>query len=69
MSELIDWLNDHADIMEVVEMHTVDNGGVNFFVKIDGTYSKHGAEGMLEYHQREFRRVLASEGIVLGVRK
>lgn len=67
MSELREYFSERADIVDVVEVRTL-NGGVNYFLKIDGTYSTDAADGMLEYHRNELLRVLKAEGIELGVR-
>ena len=67
MSELKRYIGERLDIMDVYEVRN-ESGGIDFMLKIDGTYSEHGAEGMLDYHRDELRRVLKSEGLVIGVR-
>lgn len=63
MSELKEYFADHADLLDVYEIKTA-NGGIDYFIKIDGTYSEHGAEGMLEFHRSELKRVLKAEGLL-----
>lgn len=63
MSALRGYFADHADSLDIYEIRTA-NGGIDYFIKIDGTYSERGAEGMLDYHRSELRRVLKAEGLV-----
>lgn len=68
MSEsLRDYIAERADIIDVFEVRNQD-GGIDFMLKIDGTYSDDGAEGMLEYHRQYFRDVLKFEDIEIGKR-
>ena len=67
MSELKKYIAERLDLMDVYEVRTA-NGGIDYFLKIDGTYSDYGSVGMLQYHREEFRRVLKSEGLTIGVR-
>ena len=62
MSELRTYFEANLPWLEVVEART-DDGGVDYFLKIDGTYSEDGADGMLEYHRKELKRVLKAEGL------
>lgn len=61
------YIAERLDIMDVYEVRHED-GGIDFMLKIDGTYSQDGAEGMLEYHRDQLRTVLAYEGLQIGVR-
>lgn len=64
---LRDYIAERADIIDVFEVRNQD-GGIDFMLKIDGTYSEHGAVGMLDYHRQYFRDVLNFEDIQIGVR-
>lgn len=64
---LIDYVAERLDLMDVYEVRN-ESGGIDYMLKIDGTYSDEGADGMLEYHHKEWRNVLRSEGLQIGVR-
>lgn len=63
MSALKEYFADHVDLLNVYEVRSA-NGGIDYMIKIDGGYSDEGAEGMLDYHRQEFRRVLKAEGLL-----
>lgn len=63
MSELKAYFEANLPWLEVVEAKT-EAGGIDYYLKIDGTYSEGGADGMLEYHRNELKRVLKAEGLL-----
>jgi len=63
MRTLRDYFEDNLDWLEIVEVKT-ENNGFDYCIKIDGTYSFEGKEGMLEYHRDELKRVLLTEGLL-----
>lgn len=62
MSALKEYFEANLPWLEVVEART--GNGVDYYLKIDGTYSEGGADGMLEYHRNELKRVLMAEGLL-----
>lgn len=63
MSALRDYFSWHIDLMSLMEVRN-ERGGIDYVLKIDGTYSDEGAEGMLEYHRDLLRAVLEDEGLL-----
>lgn len=61
------YVAERLDLMDVYEVQN-DKGGIDYMLKIDGTYFDGGRDGMLEYHRKEWRDVLKSEGLEIGVR-
>ncbi len=57
------YFEQNLDFLRVMELKS-DDGGVDYVIRIDGTYFGDDAtEGMLAYHAKYFRDVLKAEGL------
>ena len=63
---LREYFGERIDFIRVMELKS-DDGGVDYVIRIDGTYfgdlGDLGVEGMLDYHAKYFRDVLKAEGL------
>ena len=51
------------DFVRVMELKS-DDGGVDYVIRIDGTYfGDEATDGMFDYHAKYFRDVLKAEGL------
>ena len=59
---LKEYFAERMDFLQLVEVK--NDGGVDYMIRIDGTYFGDGADGMLDYHNDLFKKVLRAEGLL-----
>lgn len=60
---LREYFEERMDFVRVMELKS-DDGGVDYVIRIDGTYFGDDAtDGMLAYHAKYLRDVLKAEGL------
>jgi hypothetical protein len=54
---------ERMDCVQIIELQ-LDDGYVDYLIRVDGGYSKPAAEGMFDYHKDYLKKVLRAEGLL-----